>query len=469
MDRVRTQRTVDHLLRSDSRLAWTYRNAKTPKGWLEIAARFSEIMEEASRTQEFARALAQTGDQRLAGFAARDVTIDFQRMGTAIRVANQVVPFMNAAIQDVDKIARTFGAEGGRRSAQATALGLATITAPTIALYLLNRDDPNYQELSAARRDLFWNIPRFRFNDEQGRVERVGFISIPIPFLQGVLFKTVPERTMRWLDQQDPEPFDGMARRILDAATPPLIPGGLLPPLQVIANYDFFRDRPIVPAAEERLLRQEQAGPLQGETVRLLAKAMDASPRDVEHIITQYTGGLGELGLSATDAVLRLVGVERPGGQPERGVQGVPVLGKILQSFLVNEPTINSRSVEKFYERYEEVMAVMATTREMARQGRNEDVRGMVDAYRTDLATYKLYLQTSDAMAQLRDAINRVRSNKNISVEEREQQILLLGRTIRTLAANANTAYLRVRERIEETPADLRVPAGETRVPLPRP
>jgi hypothetical protein len=382
-------------------------------------------------------------------------------------VLNQISAFFNPAVQDLDKILRTFGGEGGPRGAAATARAVGYITVPTMALYMLNREDPNYQELSQARKDFFWNVPRFRWNDEEGRMEHTGkFVAVPKPFLLGMIFGTMPERVMTWIDQDDPEAFSQIAQNFLQVALPSAIPTAMQPILEVTTNHDFFRDRPVIPESEKRLIAEEQAGPLQGETVRLIGKAFDVSPRNVEQLIRGYTGGLGTNALQIVDAALQLFGQERP-VQSERDLP-IPVVSRFLQSFLVDEPTVNSKSVERFYTHWEDIESNMATTRAMLKQLRPQDAQAFLQSHRSELVLYDAFGKTNRAISELRQLINFTRANKTLSQEQREQQILTLGRLIRKLAANANAMRRNVIQRLEsqEQPSPLRVPSRE---PLPAP
>ena len=76
--------------------------------WLRQVA---EVTEEANRLAEFGRALEVEGKTRLgreiAAFAARDLSIDFAKMGLQTKALNQIIPFFNATIQGGDKLLRT--------------------------------------------------------------------------------------------------------------------------------------------------------------------------------------------------------------------------------------------------------------------------------------------------------------------------------------------------------------------------
>jgi hypothetical protein len=458
------QRTLDDLVRQDSMLADAWRTAKGPKGWLEGLRVLSSTMEQASRAREFQRALAQTGDPRTAAFASREVTLDFARMGTNIRVLNQIIPFFNANIQGMDKLVRVF-----RDNPQkASALAMAYITMPTLALYAINHDDPIYNELTEARRDMFWNVPIMKFNDNMGRLERTGeFLSVPKPFDAGLIFGAAAERTARWLKDNDPEAWDQFAGTLLESFVPGVLPTAIAPPIEAVTNFSFFRRRPIVPEREQDLLPAEQAGPLQGETVRAIGQAFGVSPRKVEALVRGYTGGLGEGALATTDLILDKLNISEGPIEPRTPLERTPLVGPMIGQFLVREPTISSRSVETFYRNWESVGAVMNTVRAQIREARGTDASNLARGSQTEMAAYPIFQEASTAMNRIMRAIRLVRANKNIEREDREERIRMLGRVYRTIAGNANEAYNKLKFHLEaQAPQPQPSSPGVTVTPL---
>lgn len=105
------------------------------------------IFEQAPRFAEFISVLEATGDVLAAAHAAADVTVNFGRSGTVGRVINQVVPFFNAGVQDLDKMRRVAVEAGVGKWARLIALGAAMGIGPQIIGELLYGDDDDYKEL----------------------------------------------------------------------------------------------------------------------------------------------------------------------------------------------------------------------------------------------------------------------------------------------------------------------------------
>jgi hypothetical protein len=68
----------------------------------------SELAENATRLGEFKRSRAKGATIPEAGFASREVTLDFNRAGIKGQAANRIIAFFNAQLQGADKMAREF-------------------------------------------------------------------------------------------------------------------------------------------------------------------------------------------------------------------------------------------------------------------------------------------------------------------------------------------------------------------------
>lgn len=400
---------------------------------LEGLQSVAEKGEEAMRLREFTRAMEATGgDRRLAALASRDL-LDFNRAGQAMRIANQIIPFLNPQIQGFDKIARTAKAN----PAAFMAKNLAYLTAPSLALYALNRDNPEYHRLPPWRRDLFWNIPI----PNGGRDK---FVSIPVPFELGLVFKSGAERVARWIDTQDPSAFDDYGKSLASSFMLPVVPAIARGALTAYANKDILSGRDVVPKAEQDLLPEFQARPDQGNVTRFIAKIFKTSPRMVESVVRAQTGGLGADILKSLDqseqALAELIGDRQP--IPETtGAKGLPIVGQVLRSFLVEEPTLISAPVEKFYEDYAELReftnSINKTTREMSLP----ELKALVAEYGPDVQWLPHFERAAEQMNRARRSINLTRRDPNLTTEQKQERILTLGRLVRKIAETINTQY----------------------------
>ncbi|WP_050613329.1 LPD38 domain-containing protein [Bacillus testis] len=295
---------------------------------LEPLRKISEITEEATRVGEFKKGIKKGATPQEAAFASRDL-IDFSRAGNLGRQYNQVTAFFNAAVQSIDKLARTFK----ESPTKATLKSLSAITLPSMVAYYYNHDKDWYQELPQRDKDLYWHF------EADGQIYK-----LPKPFEAGVLFGTTAERTLDYLKTNDPESFKDFGETIVDAFTPNWIPTAIQPWIEVYGNKSLTFNSPIVPRREQDLLPEDQFGPYQSELAKKFGSLTKTSPRKAEHVFKGYTGGLGKYFLAGTDWVSQALGTERP-DMPDRGLADKPIFNR----FVVKNLEGNNKSVNDFY------------------------------------------------------------------------------------------------------------------------
>jgi len=393
-------------------------------------------------------------------------------MGRSIRLINSAFsPFFAATIQGSEKIFREF---------KNNPVGIGTrvaayITLPTIALWLINFDDPNYQNQPWYIKDMYWLIPKFRITNREvpfgegtitlPKLEKTGeFIKLPKPFEVGLMFGTSAERTLQWIAEHDPDfkawmeqaeriptgsPFEQYLENLFEQLIPGNLPPWLGPFLEVQSGYDFFLDREIVPESEQRLLAEFQAGPRQGETVRLLGKYRKMSPRKIENIISGTTGGLGKSVLTTADRILSLFGAEGP-EEVRHPSTIIPLIGPMLRTLNQPEPTLNSKPVERFYRTWLEVGATVATIRNLESKGQFDKASILTQVATPEVLIYDFFQQTSQDMSAFRQRIREVMRNEQWTREQREETVLQLGRTYRLLAATAVLTYNHLKDNLEQ-------------------
>jgi len=271
-----------------------------------------------------------------AAFEARDL-IDFSAHGAwpAIRILIDIVPFLNARIQGLDKIYRSgvkpgasvlksiFGGDeagvtdkqsAGRFWAVTGALAMATM-----ALYLHNEDDEEYKKLEDWQKDSYWFI---RFGDQA--------FFIPKPFEVGAIATMVERITEQFVnDEATGKLFrERMWHMVTDTFAFSPIPQAMQPALDIYANYDAFTQRPIESMGMDRLspeLRKRASTSKVGEGISLMLNAslgaignpdynpLALSPVQVDHLIGGYLGQIGSWVAGSGDVAWRVAtGHEKP-------------------------------------------------------------------------------------------------------------------------------------------------------------
>jgi hypothetical protein len=297
---------------------------------------------------------------------ARRTTLDFARSGghPTVRYLNMIIPFWNASIQGMDKLVSEL--TGPNKKAVYRRLGM--LAGASILIWLFAHQDDRYKELEDWEKNYFWHLPLG---------PNVPMLRIPKPFEAGILFGSTFERFMEWLRGENPKGIQSALKAAWDAATPEVIPTIARPYVEGKANYDFFRGRPIEDAALQRLPVELRAKPWTTGTARVMSKLaqplIEISPVQVEHFIRTWGGGLGaNYYLPGVDVFLRKAGLLEDIPQPTReAIQNV--WG--VRSFFTRTPTgYRARSVNDFFERYQEVLQADAGWKALWNAGRIEDL-----------------------------------------------------------------------------------------------
>lgn len=333
-----------HLRELFSRKSTLSKVARNP---MEVLRAISEATEVATRLGEFSNArkgyiglysrLTKTNLKPKslgeASIASRDITIDFSRTGTHTKSWNKIDAFFNATIQGGDKLVRAWRDDPKGMTIKSTLF----ITLPTIALWYLNKDNSAYQELPQWEKDTFFHIPA---GDK--------FVKIPKPFELGLLYGTTFERMLQYFDDKENGRngigFKGFGDRVKETLVPDLSPTFFVPIYEWAFNFSDFRQRNIVPQAQEKLPDKLQYGSNTSMVARKIGDTFNVSPYKVDNTIMGYGGNLARLGLDITDAI--------GGANEKRPTKGVTELPEIRRFFA--KPYQSSDSVQRVYDDFKE-------------------------------------------------------------------------------------------------------------------
>lgn len=227
-----------------------------------------------------------------AAYKARDL-IDFAIMGHYMKIINQIVPFSNAALQGLRSAVVSF------RDNPATFAGRLALysVAPSVAAWFWNHrneeDEKQYEELPSYVRDMFWNF----------HVGPNKWLSIPKPYELALPAAGVDRALSKYLAGHE-KAFDGYigsARKLLI----PFDEGNFAGPFQGLVegmtNYDFFRERTIIPPDEDPLnlaLRHTETASRLGQTLQDLT-GIDG--RKIDHFIKRQFSYTGSTAIKLSD------------------------------------------------------------------------------------------------------------------------------------------------------------------------
>jgi hypothetical protein len=287
-----------------------------------------------------------------------EATLDFRKQGAKAAVLNQIIPFFAPGVNAIGKFFRTWRA----RPMQTFLRGMF-ITAISTALWYLTRDDPRFRDLPEWERVYFWNIPLNGTIDsatwermtakQRADFERTHYIlPVPKPFVWGQIFGTLAEMLLERFVDKHPEALNRIGNSFAQGFGVPLRVAGLVPLLENAANYDFFRERQIVPDFLERAAPFEQYTAYTPEVYRRLGRIgakipvveRYASPLKIQHLVEGMTGGLGrELAKLTSKGLEALGGTVSP--KVAGGASDIPFVG----GFVARTPSGQSQALQDLH------------------------------------------------------------------------------------------------------------------------
>jgi len=316
----------------------------TPKKMYDNYTKVVSGFENASRFTEY-RLLRQAGySAREASFGAREVAVDFGMHGANhwFRQYVSTVPFMNAGLQGLYRTVRALTSEGSTQRALVVSKLTAFVTVPTLGLYAMNRNNPDYWNQSQQVRDLNYLLPF------EG-----GWIKIPKPFEFGAI-GTITESLAETFDKTgNADKFFTTFWHVMKHQTRiPFVPQVISPILNTTLNRNFF-GAPIIPENMKNTI--PDFGKSYPWTNKFITMAIEnappwlrdsgllLSPIEFENYFRAYTGAIGGFFLDGIDEASELfTGVERP----DKRWDELPFLKRFLQL----DPSKYTQAEQEFYE-----------------------------------------------------------------------------------------------------------------------
>lgn len=325
------------------------------------------------------------------GLAGKQSTVDFSASGKAGKVANQIIPFLNANIQGNRSFARAFK----RNPVGTTLKGMAALMLPTLLLWWRNKDKEWYKEMPEREKNMFWNIEA---GDE--------IIQIPRAQEFGGLFASLPESIANSWYQKDPEGFKASMAYLFDLAAPPVEPVVVKIGHEQWANQVEFFDKPIVPKAEEDLPPSEQSGQYTSQVAKWLGKHLPDwkiagvpinSPRRIDAAIRELGGGV------ASD-ITQIGNTKSPA---DWTASDIPVIGRAFRRG--GELGTGNKTTDKFYDELTRVRQIAAS--------REQDETPDQERYRLQIE------DAAKALSELRKASLSVDAKKKEEIVKLERSI----------------------------------------------
>lgn len=331
----------------------------------------SDKAEASTRNAVYQDTLKRTGNEAEAVYQALSV-INYGRRGRnpSIRAITAAVPFLNARIQGLDKLYQAGSGQVGkvkdrRKNFANFVFRAGLMTGLTMFYYMLVSDDDEYKNANPEVVDNYYILPVKDADPAKG--EKGLAIRIPIPFEVGLLFKTLPERMMRRYYDVDVarDTQQSLKRAVTSTLAFNPVPQAVLPIAEVIANYDTFTGRAIIPPyMDERMAAEYQAKFGTNELARILGEATGISPIKIDHLMNGYLGTLGTYTLDAIDHVARDADRMYPSREPYE----YPFVRRFFADSA--QPGLQTQ----YYDLYKEVGKVTNTIRQLREDGRVDEL-----------------------------------------------------------------------------------------------
>lgn len=377
-----------------------------------------------------------------AAFEARDL-MDFSAHGdaTIVRIMTDLVPFLNARIQGLDKLYRTGGKPAiktmfgkGTKSDAKSFARFAAVTGALVMmstlLYLRNKDDDEYRKLEDWQRDTYWVI---RFGENM--------YFIPKPFEVGAIASMAERATEQFVDPT--VGGDKFAKRLghvfLDTFAFNPIPQAIKPLYELGANENTFTGRPIEDQSMRRLSPSMRSRP---ETSRLAdaasrsiessldlvgGKQLALSPVQIDHLIQGYAGAVGATAVGLADTIWRRASGEE---LPARRWSEYQPIKRFYKDLTLEDNY--TRYGTDFYTALKKADQAYADFQNLVKFGQEERAVELQDKKGDLLAMRGSLAKVQRTMSRINGEMKRIQLDKDMSAESKRIELDRL-RSLRNL------------------------------------
>lgn len=379
---------------------------------LEKYREVSDKVENANRLSTFKAGMDAGKSKRQAAFEAKDL-MDYSLKGNFALISTMIdfLPFFNARLQGMYKLARGAAAGEGDRVLKVLSANLAMkgikVAAFSLALAAMNDDDERYQELPDWDKDANWH---FWFGDDH--------IRIPKPFELGIVFGTIPERLLHFGTgtQEGDDTTKAVGNAIFNTLALNPIPQFALPAVEVMVNRSFFKGSPIEGMGDEQRQPGDRYSVHTSDIARELGQLLNISPKKIEHLVNGYTGTLGGYVLGMADIVSRqMMGIEKP----ETPISRYPVVKAFYGG---DAPKSSTYFQQEFYDSLDAAQQAYGSYKRAMEEGDNERAKRLLEDNRDKLSVRLALGRIQRQVSALNRSATQVH-NSNLSAAEKREKL----------------------------------------------
>lgn len=395
---------------------------------LDLIADLGEFTEKLPRYAEYLNTIDNLGNTdagRLqASLNAADVTVNFNRTAQLSALANAWVPYFNAGLQGADRTLRQIKAHPIKTTVRAT----ASVFLPTLLVYLINKDNPHWEDVKDGVKDNYYLLPNYA-----GAIDIYGypetFIRIPKSREFGALFSASFERFIRALDESEsdnkslketlPTAFDGYSDTLVNSFAPPDILGdNILGSIRRLGTNTAWHGGKIIPSNLTDVSPEYQYDINTSGIAKGIAKGTNKipvlpdwtkSPMAIDYIIDSYGGYTG-------DVLQGLTSGKNKGSNDKETVLNSLYSGFVqpFKNRFTTDSAYSNYNLDRFYDRKEEITKA-ANDRDI-RENLPSDYRTPEEKLESDFASAQK--QISDLTKQEKEILN-----SNATIAEKNKKI----------------------------------------------
>jgi hypothetical protein len=362
-----------------------------------------------------------------------------RRRGTSqiLSFAGQVIPFFNAYLAAQNVAYRTITGVGTsptqRDAAYKVLFGTtASVFALSILYAMMNGDDEDYQKKPTPTRDRLLMIPGTG-------------MSIPLRADMYALPKVVAEHTYMILTDKgysDGAKFRASLKSLLATSilSPTPVPQAVKPLAEVLTNYDFFQQKPLVGTYQKKKEIERQFDDSTSELAKVIGRSDVISPIAVDHLIRGMFGSAGGLVLYATNPFLwHVTSPNTP--RPSLSVRDALATIPNASGFVTKEYETGLK--KDFFALKEEVDRAANTLTDL-KQRNPEDIKDYIkdEKVRARLGLAPMVNQINSQLSTIRKSISTI-TNSTLPADVKEARIKQLRANEEKMLKGVNLKKLR--------------------------
>ena len=328
----------------------------TPEKLLGFVETMADAFETSTRLGEYKRAVIGGENPRHAAYLAREVSTDFAMRGDnqALNFMYDTVMFLKPAVLSIDRLYRGVSHDPNKM-AIASKAGMVGLF--SIGLYLLNRDDPRYQDLKDWERDTYWH---FFIGDRHFRYPKIWEI--------GAMASVAERSVEKMIDGNPGDLAKDFVRIVGQTFNLNLMPQILAPIYEQATNENSFTKARIETPGMENEQPFLRAKPNTSETLkaagmatRNLPESLQVNPVRAEALLRGYFNTWALYGLALSDRAFF------PDQLPESRMDQLPV----IRRFYSQDPPQSTKYESMYYDMLGEVRRLHGTLRALDKMGRS--------------------------------------------------------------------------------------------------